>query len=62
MEIAKNALQQHLNRYESDAKATTDLISYGESKADPTINQSELAAYSLVANLILNLDESVNKN
>ena len=34
----------------------------GESKADAELDASELAAYTLVANLILNLDETLNKN
>ncbi len=62
MEIARNALQQHLNRFESDDAAATELAQYGESKADESLNKTELAAYALLANLILNLDETVNKN
>ena len=60
--IALNALEQHRNRFASDEKAAAELIGYGESKADEKMAKDELAAYTLVANLILNLDESVNKN
>ncbi|NNE90256.1 MAG: DUF1553 domain-containing protein [Verrucomicrobiales bacterium] len=62
IEIAQNAFEQHRNRYASDEKAATELIHYGESKPDESLNKSDLAAYTLVANLILNLDEVVNKN
>jgi len=62
LEVALNALTQHRNRYASDATAANQLIAYGESKADETIPVDELAAYTLVANLILNLDETINKN
>jgi len=60
--VARNALSQHRKRYASDEKAAAELIGYGESKADESLSKVELAAYTLVANLILNLDESVNKN
>jgi hypothetical protein len=38
------------------------LITVGESPLDKELNPSELAAYTMVANLLLNLDETVNKN
>lgn len=60
--IARNALEQHRNRYRSDGVAAGELIRYGESKFDSSVDVAELAAYTLVANLILNLDESVTKN
>jgi mono/diheme cytochrome c family protein len=49
-------------RYNADADAAKRAVTYGESKPDPKLTPSELAAYSLVANLILNLDEVVTKN
>jgi hypothetical protein len=61
-ETVLNALTQHRNRYASDEAAAKELTGYGESKTDPKLNRVELAAYTLVANLLLNLDETVNKN
>ncbi len=60
--IAKNAFSQHLNRYESDEKSAAEAVAYGESKRDEKIKASELAAYTMVANLIMNLDEVVVRN
>lgn len=62
LDIALSALTQHQMRYSSDEAAATELITYGESKPDGKIPAAELAAYTLIANLILNLDETVNKN
>ncbi len=62
LQVARNSLEQHHNRYRSDEVAAKELISYGESKADPSCSPAELAAYTLLANLILNLDETVSKN
>jgi hypothetical protein len=33
----------------------------GESKPDDKLNPSELAAWTMVGNLLLNLDEVINK-
>jgi hypothetical protein len=38
------------------------VIANGESKPDPKLDPVELAAYSLLGNLMLNLDETVMKN
>ncbi|MDF1859721.1 MAG: PSD1 and planctomycete cytochrome C domain-containing protein [Verrucomicrobiales bacterium] len=61
-ETVLNALTQHRNRYASDEVAAKELTSYGESETDPKLNRVDLAAYTLIANLLLNLDETVNKN
>lgn len=60
--ILCDALQQHRQRYAADQNAAAELVAYGESEADPELDKAELAAWTLVANLILNLDESVSKN
>jgi len=38
------------------------LIAHGESKPKGDFPPAELAAYTLVANMILNLDETVTRN
>jgi hypothetical protein len=55
-------LAGHRARFAKDAEAAKKLIAFGESKADPKLKPVELAAWTLVANLLLNLDEVVNKN
>jgi hypothetical protein len=37
------------------------LTEVGDSKPDTSVDQSELAAWTLVANLIFNMDETINK-
>lgn len=60
--VAVEALQLHQARYQADVESARKLISYGDSPADENINPAELAAYTLVANLLLNLDETVTRN
>jgi hypothetical protein len=50
-----------LSEYTKDQKAAQKLITVGESPCDSKLNASELAAWTMVANLILNLDEVINK-
>ncbi|MDB5390980.1 MAG: hypothetical protein JWM11_6626 [Planctomycetaceae bacterium] len=53
--------QAQLTIYQADKDAATKLISYGDSKRDEKLEISELAAWTMMANLMLNLDESVTK-
>ncbi|MCW1924439.1 DUF1553 domain-containing protein [Luteolibacter arcticus] len=50
-----------LAAYRTDAKQAQAMISNGESKADPKLDVPELAAWTLVASQLLNLDETLNK-
>ncbi len=60
--IITNVLADHRARFAKDAEAAKKLIAFGESKADPKLQPADLAAWTLVANLLLNLDEVLNKN
>jgi len=53
--------QEHLANYTKNVEAAKKLIAVGESKTDPKLNPSELAALTMIGNLILNLDEVMNK-
>ncbi len=51
-------LRAHYKGKPDDAKK---LIAFGESKADPKLDPSELATWTMLANELLNLDEVLNK-
>jgi len=51
-----------LVRYEKAADAAKKLITFGESKPDEKLDPAELAACTLVANMLLNMDEALTKN
>jgi hypothetical protein len=55
------AYRDFLAGYTRDAAAAAKLIAVGESKPDAGLPPAELAAYTMVANLILNLDEVLTK-
>ena len=52
-------LHSHLARFRADPQAAQALISAGESPRDAKLNPVELAAYTALAGLILNLDEAI---
>jgi len=62
IEIVRRALETHLARYQGDPAAAQQVISFGESKPDGSLPVPELAAYTLTANLLLNLDETITRN
>jgi hypothetical protein len=60
-QLALDTYQAALAAYQADAAAATAMISNGASKPDPALDPAELAAWTLVASQILNLDESITK-
>lgn len=62
LRIIEGTLQQCLTRYQADPAAAKLAISVGETKPSGRFEATELAAYTLIANLILNLDETVTRN
>jgi hypothetical protein len=59
--VLVDALTRYRQRFEADPAAAKRLISVGDSTPSATMKPAELAAYTAVANIILNLDEFVTK-
>jgi len=57
----ESSLQQMQDHYAKDPKAAHSLVEVGEKKRDAAIPASELAAWTMVASEMLNLDETINK-
>ena len=53
--------QAHYQELAADPEAAKALITVGESAPDETLDAVEVAAWTMIANLILNLDEVLNK-
>ncbi len=53
--------QIHYAELETNPEAAKELIAVGESLPDETLDAVEVAAWTMIANLILNLDEVLNK-
>jgi Protein of unknown function (DUF1553)/Protein of unknown function (DUF1549)/Planctomycete cytochrome C/Concanavalin A-like lectin/glucanases superfamily len=59
--VLKSSVEQMKKHYAADPKAARDLVSVGEKKSDASIPAPELAAWTMVASEMLNLDEMVTK-
>jgi hypothetical protein len=53
---------QDLQHYTADVEAAKSLLGIGEYPIDKSIDPSDLAAWTMIGNLLLNLDEVVTKN
>jgi uncharacterized protein DUF1553/uncharacterized protein DUF1549/cytochrome c len=60
--ILKRTLDKQLANFHQNPKAAESLLRVGESSRDESLSAPELAAYTIMASVILNLDEVVNKN
>jgi hypothetical protein len=61
LNILTKALSGFESTYQKDPKAAAEFLNYGESARKPGIEVADLAAYTSVASMILNLDAVINK-
>jgi hypothetical protein len=59
--VLQKMLAASREKYKTDIESARELIAFGESVASNEFGSEELAAFTIVANLILNLDEVINR-
>ena len=59
--IVLASLDKLLAHYKASPEDARKLIAFGESKPGPGLNPTEVAAWTMLANELLNLDEVLNK-
>jgi hypothetical protein len=59
--VLKEVFDKQFDRYKKDAAAAKNLLAVGESPRDEKLETAEVAAWTAVASVILNLDEAVTK-
>ena len=59
--VLSAGVERRLAEYQSSGKQADSLIQQGDSPRDESLNPSELAAYTTLASVILNLDEVITK-
>lgn len=59
--VLKKTYEQQLNTFEADTKAAESFLKVGESKAPESAAPAQLAAMTAVANVLLNLNETITK-
>ena len=61
LEILVRGFHEHLAHYRAQPGAALEIVTTGESLRDERLDVAELAAYTAVAAVVLNLDETVTK-
>ncbi len=61
MKILLDVYQRQLGEYRKDKDAAEKLLGVGSFRAKPGLDRSELAAWTTIASMLLNLDETVTK-
>jgi len=61
MKVVQAGLKDLLAYYKMNAADAKKLLTIGEAKADPQLDASTLAAWTMLANEMMNLDEVLNK-
>jgi hypothetical protein len=57
MKVLRHRLEQQSNRFKADPDAASTLVNVGQYPRDASLDVVELAAWTAVANVLLNLDE-----
>jgi hypothetical protein len=60
--VLRDQARIHLARFAADAAAAKQLLQVGESRTPATLADPEVAALTMVANTLLNLDETLTRN
>jgi hypothetical protein len=61
LKVLQQSLAYHRQNFARRPDEITQLMALGEAKPTPSLNSSEIAAYTAIANLVLNLDEVITK-
>ncbi|MHB1421768.1 MAG: DUF1553 domain-containing protein [Gemmataceae bacterium] len=61
MTVVQASLRDLLAHYKANAEDAKKLLAVGEAKVDPKLEASTLAAWTMLANEMMNLDEVLNK-
>ncbi|MEO6435044.1 MAG: DUF1553 domain-containing protein, partial [Tepidisphaeraceae bacterium] len=61
MKVLVDGFNAHLATYFSDPEAAAKLLAVGESARNPNLDPRELAAYTAVSGVILNMDQTITR-
>ena len=61
LDVLQRTLQKQLQAFTADKAAADKLLSYGDSPKVTDLDPSEHAAWTMIANLLINLDETITK-
>ena len=59
--VMRGVLDEQLGAFAADPEAAAELLAVGESPADPELDPLELASWTVLASMLFNLDETLNR-
>jgi hypothetical protein len=62
LKVLKSGFERRKNEFEQEPERAKSLVNQGTSKPDPSLAEPELAAYSVTASILLNLDRVITKD
>ena len=61
LEVLKKTLEKQLAQFQADKPAAEQFLAYGDTPREMNMEPSEYAAWTMLANLLINLDETITK-
>jgi hypothetical protein len=61
LQVLTRGLERSLRIYRADVPAARQVVRHGDSPVDGRLDPAELAAYTAMASIILNLDETITR-
>lgn len=61
LDVLRKSLDQQFAYFQANKPAAENLLAYGDAARDATLDPSEYAAWTMLANLLINLDETITK-
>ena len=61
LEVLRRSVDKQLAFFQTDKAAADKLLAYGDAPRDTTLDSAEHAAWTMIANLMINLDETITK-
>ncbi|MFM1557001.1 MAG: hypothetical protein ACKJR1_10980, partial [Limisphaerales bacterium] len=62
LELLTALAAKHLKQYKTDAPAAAAVLKVGAKPADTKLDKAELAAWTSIARVVLNLHENITRN
>jgi len=62
LDILRKTLDGHLEKFAAAPEDAQQLLTMGDSPRDESLDASQHAAWTMIASLLLNLDETITKN
>ena len=60
-EVIKKAYATQIKNFQKEPERADDLLKIGESSRDESLDKTEHATWTILASMILNLDETLNR-